>query len=187
MSTVPQAKTKSPAVDKKQREWSGTPQEPTHVDVADMVAGQPPVAPSEMSAAYMSTESDVSPEPLVDLDEVAAVRPTIRYAKQQYELKTLSEFGIRTQQKLTRDGREFSRLWTADDELTENELERLEMLLNRMYDQVLDAPNEIKASLNDAQRSQVVLAFTLAPLHQAAAAQQAKAEAEAGNSSTTAS
>jgi hypothetical protein len=175
---VPQAKPKSPAVDKKQREWSGTSAEPEQVDVADLLAAQPDEAPAA---------AEVSPEPLVDLDEVAAIRPTIRFRKHQYELRTLSEFGIRTQQKLTRDGREFSRLWTADDELTENELERLEMLLNRMFDKVLDAPAEIRTSLNDAQRSQVVLAFTLAPLHQAAAAQQAKAEMEAENSSTTAS
>jgi hypothetical protein len=126
------------------------------------------------------------PEPLVDLDDVLADRPTVRYQGEPYELKTLDDFGIIDQQRLTRDGREFFKLWSSDEELTEEEGVRLKLLLNRMFDKVFSAPKKVRDSLSDGKRAQVVLAFTLAPLARQTAALEQQTQ-EAADSSTTVS
>jgi hypothetical protein len=138
--------------------------------------------------AKTETEKPVEPEakpvepevaePLVDLDDLAPTRPTVRYQSTLYELRTLDDFGILDQQKLTRDGREFFKLWSSDDELTRHQGERLKMLLSRMFDQVMDASDDVKQSLSDGKKSQVVLAFTLAPLAQRTAQMKADEETE---------
>lgn len=115
-------------------------------------------------------------EPLVDLDEDEA-RPTVRYGGALYELRTLNDFGIDDQQALTRDGREFFRLWSSDVELKRAQKQRLKMLLDRLFNEVFDAPAEIREQLADGKRAQVVLAFTLAPLARRTA--ELKAEAQA--------
>ena len=132
-----------------------------------------------MAARTKTTATDQSqpatpdvPEPLVDLDDIAPSKPTVRYGGKLYEMRTLDDFGIEKQQQLTRDGREFFRLWSADDELNKKQRERLKMLLERMFDQVFDAPAAVKQELSDGKKAQVVLGFTLAPLAQRQAQMQ---------------
>lgn len=116
-------------------------------------------------ASHASSEA-TEPAPLVDLDEGASERPTARFGGERYDIRILDDFGIRQQQKLTRDGREFFRLWSSDEELSEEDGTRLERLLHEMFEAVFDAPEDIKAKLSDGKRAQVVLGFTLAPLAQ---------------------
>lgn len=139
---------------------------------------KPPEAEQEIKAP-------VVPEPLVDLDDVAPDRPTVRFQGALYEMATLDDFGIQDQHGLTRDGREFFRLWSSDDELTKSQKQRLTMLLERMFEKVFIAPDEVKAKLSDGKKSQVVLGFTLAPLAQRAAAQQIQTDEEPRNDPPT--
>jgi hypothetical protein len=178
---VPQAKQKSkPTAEQRaeQRAWSGTP-EPKQVDVSELLtsANEDQVDPDEFAA-----------DQILDLDDVAPIRPRVRRHGEQYEVKTLGEFGIRKQQQLNRDGREFAQLWSSEDELDESQLERLDMLLQRMFEEVFVAPDDVRAQMNDAERSRVVLHFRLAPLQQVAAALAKATEDEPRDQpSTTAS
>jgi hypothetical protein len=117
----------------------------------------------------------VEAEPLVDLDDIAPDRPTVRFGGKLYEMRVLDDFGIAKQHALNRDGREFYGLWTSDDELSDAQQQRLQMLLERMFDQVLDAPDTVKGELTDGKKTQVVLGFTLAPLVQQQKTAQKKA------------
>ncbi|MGC2374249.1 MAG: hypothetical protein WA484_10280 [Solirubrobacteraceae bacterium] len=135
----------------------------------------------------MEGREEQIPEPLLSLSTLAPIRPTVNIDSEEhpegklYELKQMDDFGIEEQQRLTREGAEFDKLWNTDN-LNKAGRGRLKMLLDRMFEAVLDAPPEIKKMLSDGQRSQVVLAFTLAPLAQAAAAQT---ETEARTNSTS--
>lgn len=123
-----------------------------------------------------------TPEPLVDLDDDDGDhRDTVRHEGKLYELKAINEFGIGKQHSLTRDGREFFRLWSSEDELSETDEQRLEMLLNRMLEAVMLAPATVKKKMSDGKKSRVVLAFTLAPVARRMAqaqGQEVAAEAE---------
>lgn len=93
-----------------------------------------------------------------------------------YDMRNLNDFGLRTQRRLNRDGREFYALWTAEDDLTDDQDMRLEFLLDRMFlgDErtlsLIDAPREILERIGPADRADVVLTFTLAPLQKLMAA-----------------
>jgi hypothetical protein len=136
----------------------------------------------------MEGREEQIPEPLLSLSTLAPTRPTVNIASEEhpegrlYELKQMDDFGIEEQQQLTREGASFDKLWNTDN-LNKAGRGRLKMLLDRMFEAVLDAPPEIKKMLSDGQRSQVVLAFTLAPLAQAAARQETQAKAEIDSTS----
>lgn len=136
-------------------------------------------------ASLEEAKASDTPEPLVDLDAVTAARDTIRYGEKLYELKSIDELGILDQQKVNRDGREFFKLWSSDQELSATEQQRLTMLLQRLLDMVLDAPRTVKAKLSDAQKAQIVLAFTRAPLMRLAALIQEAQQDEARESDPT--
>lgn len=132
--------------------------------------------------------------PLLELSTLAPKRPTVNIkhkdekgetVERLFELRINDDFGIEMQQRLARDGAEFERLWNTDD-LKPAQRKRLKLLLDRMFNQVLDAPKEVREQLRDGQRAQVVLCFTLAPLAAAAKAQKSL-ETMAGIGSTTAS
>lgn len=114
-------------------------------------------------------------EPVLKVNTKERTRPTIDIDDKLYELKTIGDFGIGKQQILNRDGREFYQLWTSEDELDENQQKRLKFLLERMYAEVLDAPKSVARKLNDSEKADVVLTFTLAPLRKA---MQAAAQAQ---------
>lgn len=103
-------------------------------------------------------------------------RPTWEIDGKLYELRTLADYGIAAQQRLNRDGREFYSLWTADEELDDDQGKRLKFLLERMFHgdalvaSLLDAPKTVLKRLRDGDKADVVLAFTLAPLRKAALA-----------------
>jgi hypothetical protein len=126
-------------------------------------------------------ETQADETQVLDLTTIAPVRPTVNIRTPDhpngkvYELRVIDDFGIEDQQQLTREGAEFDKLWNTD-RLNGAQRKRLKMLLDHMFDRVLDAPADIRARLSDGQRSQVVLAFTLAPL--AAAAQRQQTEAQ---------
>jgi hypothetical protein len=131
-------------------------------------------------------ETQVDETQVLDLTTLAPVRPTVNIRTsdhpegKQYELRIMDDFGIEDQQQLTREGAEFDKLWNTD-KLNGKQSKRLKMLLDNMFDRVLDAPSEIRAQLRDGQRSQVVLAFTLAPLAAAAQRQQETQARETGS------
>jgi hypothetical protein len=124
-------------------------------------------------------------EPIGRIDTTAG-RPTWEIDGKFYELRQLTDYGIAAQQRLNRDGREFYQLWTSDDELTDDQGKRLKFLLERMFNgdalvaQLLDAPKGLVRKLNDGDKADVVLSFTLAPLRKAmaAAAQTEQPETE---------
>jgi hypothetical protein len=124
-------------------------------------------------------------EPIVDLD-LEKPEQTVRSGGKLYRLKTLDEFGLARQQRLNRDFSEFSELYRSSEELSDTDEQRLVMLLDRVFGDVLDAPASVKKKLTETQKAAVVLGFMLAPsMQQAAQIEQEKAREEA--SSTTSS
>ena len=105
-----------------------------------------------------------APEPVLKISTLAPVRPTIDVDGKLYELRQNRDFGIAAQQQLNRDGREFGTLWNSEKRLTGTQEKRLVMLLERLFKQVLDAPEDVRARFADADKADVVLHFTLAPL-----------------------
>lgn len=111
-----------------------------------------------------------------------------------YELRSLSDYGIGAQQRLSRDGREFGQLWNSDEDLTDAQQKRLKFLLDRIFDgdqavpALLEASKTVRRAFNDAARSELVLDFIYAPLRKmmaaAVAAETTDTEAEAGVSAS---
>jgi hypothetical protein len=101
-------------------------------------------------------------------------RQTIRKGGQVYELKHISEFGPLEQHSLNRDGQEFAEIWNSSEDLRDENGKptdrgaRVLLLLNRLFDEVLIADDDVKASFDAGQRAQVVLSFTVAPARQLA-------------------
>ena len=130
-------------------------------------------------------------EPIIKVKTKGRQRPIIEIDDEQYEMRTMGDFGIGKQQQLNRDGREFGQLWTSDKELTDDQAKRLKFLLERLYAEVVNAPKAVLRKLNDAEKADVVLNFTLAPLRQmmtaALAAQTEETEEASEGPSTLAS
>lgn len=147
-----------------------------------------PEAQETHAAIAAPTPDPAEAEPLVDLDDVSAKRPTVRFEAKLYEIRRLGEFGIAKQRLLQRDGREFALLWDSDDELTQDQDQRLKMLLDRVFEEVLDAPVDVRQKMGDGDRARVVLGFRIAPLlTQRTAPPTATDETQARDGSTTAS
>ena len=123
-----------------------------------------------------------APEPVLKISTLAPVRPTIDVDGDLYELRQNRDFGIAEQQALNRDGREFGTLWNSEKRLTSTQEKRLRLLLERLFKKVLDAPDDVRARFADADKADVVLHFTLAPLRkmmaEAMAAQAEQPETE---------
>jgi hypothetical protein len=130
------------------------------------------------TAAPVSDEKPIeeAPEPVLKISTLAPVRPTIDVDGELHELRMMRDFGIADQQELNRSGREFGALWNSEKRLTPNQQKRLKMLLDRLFAKVLIAPDEVKERFEPADKADVVLHFTLAPLRkmmaEAMAAQQ---------------
>ena len=128
------------------------------------------------------------PEPLIEVSAFLPDRPTVTIKMSAtdpgttYELHLMREFGIADQQRLTQDGKEFEKLWNQPS-LTKKEGERLKIVLDRMFEKVLIAPQGVKDKLDDQTRSNVVTAFTFAPFA-IAAAQESEMEDEDENPTT---
>lgn len=153
------------------------------VDLEQLEPDDPPAQPD---AEQPEPEKDDAP--LLDLS-TQVERPFIKVDGEPYELAVKDDFGIEEQHRLTAYGRRFDELFKRNN-LSDKDRTRLKLLLDYMFDKVLLAPDEIKRKLGDDQRSQVVLAFTYAPLAKAVAlmqAAQAEDAAQAGNGSTSAS
>lgn len=126
--------------------------------------------------------------PLIDLDDLSTDRDTIRHGGKLYEIQAVHEFGAREQHRLERDNREFRKLQASDEELSEDQESRLDLLVNRMFDMVLIAPASVKKRMSDAQKAGVVTAFSYAPALRLARLQQMLTQIqETGDGSTTAS
>jgi hypothetical protein len=134
-------------------------------------------------------QPDTDREQLPDSQPVGRIdttgtKPSWEIDQKFYEMRQIGDFGIAAQQRLNRDGREFYALWTADEELTDDQGKRLKLLLERMFHgdkdvpALLDAPKTVLRKLNDGDKADVVLSFTLAPLRKAMAAAQAQTEVE---------
>jgi hypothetical protein len=132
-----------------------TKPKPDPVDVEQPVLAQT----AEQAAAPPAKKI----EPLIDLDDIAPERPTIRFKGALVEMRDIDDFGIEDHQRLNRDGAEFFELYSSTKELSKVESQRLRMLLERLYAKV--CPDELAdAGLSDAQKAQVILGFRLAPL-----------------------
>lgn len=149
----------------------------------------PPIKPP--TPRPRDEEPDVQ-EPMLEVEAFAPDRPTIKVHTSPddtqgtiVEIALMREFGIADQQRLTKDGEEYQRLWDKDS-LTKKEGDRLKQVLDRMFDKVLYAPAKLKALIDDQQRASVVTAFTYAPFVIAEARERRKmAEAENPDKSQT--
>lgn len=116
-------------------------------------------------------EAEVKAEPRFDFD-LAPEREYIKKGGKLYEIRRLDDFGIGKQRRLDRDGREFAQLWNSTEDFDDNSDEgvRLDFLLNRIFADLLDAPEEVRVQFADSQKAKVVLDFSLAPLREMLAA-----------------
>lgn len=111
------------------------------------------------SNAKKSQPDEDYEEPLLELSTLAPKRPTVTIDENIYELRAAGELGIVEEQELRSEGAEFAKLWGKED-LTANGRKRLKMLLDKMFDRILMAPEEVKAGLSDSQRQRLIMVFT---------------------------
>jgi hypothetical protein len=130
----------------------------------------PPEA-EEPKVEVIEATKDEESEDVMDLTSLVPTRKLIKVPtadggiSDAYELRLLDDFGIIEQQKLLNWSRRFEKLWNEEErDLTPEEQTTLKWLLDKMFDKVLMAPDEIKAEMSDSIRSRVVTAFTLVPL-----------------------
>ena len=105
--------------------------------------------------------------PRFDFD-LAPDRDYVKKGGKLYEIRRLDDFGIGKQRRLDRDGREFAQLWNSSEDFDDDSDsgQRLDFLLNRIFDDLLDAPDEVRDEFADAAKAKVVLDFSLAPLRE---------------------
>jgi hypothetical protein len=131
----------------------------------------------------------VDEDMILDLTTLAPKRSKVRLPTPEseegelFDLRSMDDFGIAEQQQLTMEGKEFDALWNTQD-LNSAQRKRLKTLLDHMLEKVLDAPAPVKKHLKDGQRSQIVLAFTLAPLSQTVARERSQEMARETGSTT---
>jgi hypothetical protein len=124
--------------------------------------------------------------PRFDFD-LAPERERIKKGGKLYEIRRLDDFGIAKQRRLDRDGREFAQLWNNSEDFDEGSEQdvRLKFLLDRIFSELLDAPEDIREGFKDAEKAKVVLDFSLAPLRELLAANLQQALREAGDQAST--
>lgn len=123
-----------------------------------------------------------TPAPLIDLSKQNRATVKLRDGSLR-EVKELRDFGAIQGQEIRRDSQEFTELWNSRDELNGDQGARLTMLVNRLFETVVDAPKTVKATVSEGDRAQIVLAFTGAPLQTLFEALQAAAQADQANQS----
>lgn len=133
-------------------------------------------------------ETPAEEGPLLDLSTTPE-RPIIRIDKEPYELAVKNDFGIEDQHALTAWGRRYDELFKRN-KLTDKESGQLKILLDDMFELVAcHIPEDVQDKLGDEHRSQVVLAFTYAPVAKALAqlqiAQAATDEVQKARDSST--
>lgn len=113
-------------------------------------------------------------KPLLELSTVAPTRPVVSIDTgktdpetgerdlELYEFRMLEEFGAVEHQEYNRDLAEYEELW-AGGKLSKNESKRLEMLLDRLFAQVVIGGDGLLKILSGAQKRQVVMLFPYAP------------------------
>ncbi len=102
---------------------------------------------------------------LIDLDQVAPKRRTIKRGGELFELYDLSELSLRDTVRVRHESEEFVELndpRSAKD-LDDTGFARLEQLIGNIFDRLLVGSDEVKASFGEKQKMQVVEGFT-APL-----------------------
>jgi hypothetical protein len=121
--------------------------------------------------------------PLLDFSTLAPERPKIRIDGQMYELSLMSDFGLVAQSRISRLMTEAAELEQAIIDrppaqptgnaeadaaiaslgaVGEDEAERAMHLLDDIVEIILRAPDDVRARLNEAQKRQLLLAFTAA-------------------------
>lgn len=155
------------------------------------------------------TETEQAQEPESESPETPAVpeiqpigrsqtepdRPLWEIDGKLYDVRVMDDFGIAAQRRLNHDGRTFYQLWTAEEDLDDDQEARMEQLLDRMFfgdakaPSLIDAPVALLKKLGTSARADVVLTFTLAPLQKlllaAAQTETATGTAMAGVSEPT--
>ena len=125
--------------------------------------------------------------PVLDLDALTT-RETIVFGGAEYGLRSLErDFGLEEEHRLKNEGQEFLKLWESE-KLSQAKYRRMTELLDRIFNVVLDAPDDVKAKITPGQRHEVFMAFMLAPLRRAARKQDKEEKEEdqkARESSTT--
>jgi len=151
------------------------------------------VASRKTAAPPEPEETSVAPkvEP-IGKSETSPDRPVWDIDGKLYDVRVMDDFGIGAQRRLNRDGREFYQLWSATEDLTDEQEARMEQLLDRMFfgdekaPSIIDAPKTLLRRLGTGSRADVVLTFTLAPLQKLLlAAAQTETMGEAGVSEPT--
>lgn len=163
-------------------------------------APNPALTEDDERVAAMAAEDEENK--VLDLSALAPSRRLVKVPTsddpegERFELRLLDDFGIRDQQRLLSWSRQYDQLFNADEDLDASQQEKMEWLLNSMFEMVLDAPKAKLAKIPDAVKNRVVTAFSLAPLlaqqdRERAAArkreqeEKEKAEAESGDRSPT--
>ena len=142
--------------------------------------------------AFERAKAGPAKKPMLDFDEQPEDREWVKWKEKGYEIRLLDEFGIAEQHRLTRDGREFSKIMSSEAELPAEEQAaqdaRLVMLKDRLFDALIVASEEERATFSDAKRAAIIMGFMPAPLHQVvtmlrAMAQEAQSESTGESSS----
>lgn len=154
-----------------------TSSKPTEVDAESEDAPETPAVPEVNPIGRSQTEPD---------------RPVWEIDGKLYDVRVMDDFGIAAQRRLNRDGQKFYQLWTAEDDLDEDQEARMAQLLDRMFfgdekaPSLIDAPKTLLRKLGTGSRADVVLTFTLAPLQKLLlAAAQTETQMEAGTGEPT--
>lgn len=102
-------------------------------------------------------------DPVLTLSTDKPVRASVDVDGERYEIISNSEFSILEQHELQEQADRFDEL-QRKRKLIKREKDELVQLLDALFQRVFEAPDEIKAKMNDAQKQAIIVTFTRAPL-----------------------
>jgi hypothetical protein len=127
-------------------------------------------------------QPEVSPqddeETILDLDELEPVRAPVVLKGKRYEVRTPQEFDIQDEHVFRTELADFTALQQKQEKLTKGENARLRDRIEKLFDKVLIASKEDKATFNDKQKQYVVSYFQLAVRREDSAALETMAPKE---------
>lgn len=132
--------------------------------------GEEVVLTPEQMAPKSEPEPEEDEDKVLDLTTLAPSRRLVKLPTPQnpkgetFELRLLDDFGVRDQQRLLSWSKKFESLFNKEEELTDNEAERMVHCLNQVFERVLDAPENVKKKMPETVRTRVMTGFSIAPL-----------------------
>jgi hypothetical protein len=134
-------------------------------------------AEKEATELREQLEHEDEEENVLDLTSLAPNRRLVKLATtehpdgERFQIRMLDDFGIGTQQQLLAHSRKLEALFNAEEELKQDQRDRMKFLLDELFNRLLVPPSdmtedrfiEVKKSMSDAVRNRVVSAFSLVP------------------------